>query len=63
MACMWDRAFLAESIGSFYASKMSNMLGSGGVGLVGGTVTEGGSAAAASVSTTPVVSFVCRGSE
>ena len=35
---------------SFYASsKMSKMLGSGGVGSVGGVVTGGGSVATASV--------------
>ena len=44
---------------SFYASsKMSKMLGSGGVGSVGGVVIEGGSITAASVSTAPAGSFV-----
>ena len=40
------------------SSKMSKMLGSGGVGSVGGVVIEGGSITAASVSTAPVGSFV-----
>ena len=39
------------------------MLGSGGVGSVGGVVTGGGSGATASVSTAPTVSLVGRGSE
>ena len=47
----------------YAASKMFKMLGSRGVGLVVGVVTEGRSGTVASFSTALAISFVRRGSE
>ena len=63
MSRSWDRACPVETMGSPYASsKMSRMLGSGGLGSEGGVETGGGSVVAASDSCATVGSIVCRGS-
>ena len=59
MARSWDRACPVESTEPLYAlSKMSRMLGSGGVGSEGGVETEGGSVTAVSGSCVTVGSSV-----